>query len=280
MMQGGHIPQEDLILYAMQTLSQEELAVLRLHLDECEVCRVELAAVQGDLALVAMSVEQHQLPDGARQRFIDRIAATSTDGTSGISVLSSERPEARVIPIDTKRKTSRVEVWIPWLAVAALLLFALSLERQVSSLNDELGKQHQLAAQMTADSARAKQVLDVLTAPSSKRVLLTAINVKPVPTARAVYLAETGGLVFQANNLERLAENKTYELWVIPANGQAPIPAGLFKPDATGSANVLLPPLPKGVAAKAFGVTIEKAEGSATPTVPIVLVGAVPNSGD
>jgi anti-sigma-K factor RskA len=67
---------------------------------------------------------------------------------------------------------------------------------------------------------------------------------------------------------------------VIPADGKAPIAAGLFRPDAAGSASVLLPPLPKGVPAKAFGVTIEKAEGSATPTAPIILVGAVPAAGE
>jgi len=38
--------------------------------------------------------------------------------------------------------------------------------------------------------------------------------------------------------------------------------------------------MPKGVAAKAFGVTIEKAEGSATPTAPIVLASAVSTSGE
>ncbi len=103
---------------------------------------------------------------------------------------------------------------------------------------------------------------------------------KPEPTGRAVYLAETGGLVFQANDLAQLAQDKTYELWVIPANGQAPIPAGLFRPDAAGSASVVMPPLPRGVPAKAFGVTIEKAEGSTTPTAPILLVGAVPTAGE
>jgi anti-sigma-K factor RskA len=123
-------------------------------------------------------------------------------------------------------------------------------------------------------------VLDVLTAKDSKRVLLTSAKTRPEPAGRAIYLAETGGLVFQANDLEQLADNKTYELWVIPANGQAPIPAGLFRPDASGSASVLLPTLPKGVPAKAFGVTIEKAEGSATPTAPIILAGAVPASGE
>ena len=76
-----------------------------------------------------------------------------------------------------------------------------------------------------------------------------------------------------ASNLRPVPENKTYELWLIPANGKAPMPAGLFRPDASGSASVVLPTLPQGVEAKAFGVTIEDAQGSATPTLPIVMAG-------
>jgi hypothetical protein len=171
-------------------------------------------------------------------------------------------------------------MWVGWLAAAASLLFALSLEQKVRSLNDELAKQQATASQQEAENARARQVLDVLTAPTAKRVLLAAAKAKPEPTGRAVYLADNGGLVFQANDLAKLDDSKTYELWVIPANGQAPIPAGLFRPDAGGSASVVLPPLPKGVPAKAFGVTIERAEGSTTPTAPIILVGAVPAQGE
>ena len=166
------------------------------------------------------------------------------------------------------------------MAAVALLIVAVTLGLRVRSLNDELRRQSDLAAAQAAENSRAHEVLEVLTAPSAQRVLLTASKAKPEPTGRAIYLAESGALIFQANDLERIAENKTYELWVIPANGQAPIPAGLFRPDAAGSASVVLPPLPKGVAAKAFGVTIEKAEGSATPTAPIVLAGAVPASGE
>jgi hypothetical protein len=272
MMQGKHIPQEDLILYAMQALSAEEHATVCLHLEECEQCRGELAAVNGDLALVAMSVEQKPLPDGARQRFIDRIAAAP--------VVSPKGDVAPAVAIDSKRPVRRASVWIPWMAAAALLFLTISLWMRVRSLNDELGRHYQMEAQMAAQSSHAQQVLEVLTAPASKRVLLVAGKAKPEPTGRAVYLAENGGLIFQGNDLEPLPENKTYELWVIPANGQAPIPAGLFRPDAAGSASVVLPPLPKGVEAKAFGVTVEKAEGSLTPTAPIVLAGAVPTSGE
>lgn len=217
-----HIPHEDLILFAMQAMRSHELAAVRVHLDRCAECRQALAEVNGDLALLAVSVEQKPLPEGARDRFIARMSSTPsrTEGSSGAISIASKRP------------TRRVAVWIGWLAAAASLLFAFSLEQKVRSLNDELAQQKQVAAQQAEANARAKQVLEVLTAPTAKRVLLTGAKAKPEPTGRAVYLAESGGLVFQANDLGQLAQDKTYELWVIPANGQAPIPAGTFRPDA------------------------------------------------
>ncbi len=274
MMQDEHIPQEDLVLYAMQAMQSHELAAVRLHLDQCAECRRALAEVNGELALVAMSVEQKPLPAGARARFVERLAADAAQkNTGGVA-------QAPVVSIERKRPARTAALWIGWLAAAASLLFAFSLEQRVHQLDNQLAEQKNMAEQQATANARAQQVLDVLTAPAAKRVLLTAAKSKPEPTGRAVYLADNGGLVFQANGLGQLAANKTYELWVIPADGKAPIPAGLFRPDSAGSASVVLPPLPKGVPAKAFGVTIEKAEGSSTPTAPIILVGAVPATGE
>src|SRR5579863_4856581 len=272
MMQDEHIPQEDLVLYAMQAMQSHELAAVRLHLEKCAECQQALAAVNGDLALVAMSVEQKPLPEGARARFVERLAADAAQKITGGA--------AAVVSIEKRRPARTAALWLGWLAAAASLLFAISLEQRVHVLDDQLAQQKVAAEQQATANARAQQVLDVLTAPAAKRVMLRAAKSKPGPTGRAVYLADNGGLVFQANDLGQLAQDKTYELWVIPANGKAPIPAGLFRPDAAGSASVLLPPLPKGIPAKAFGVTIEKAEGSATPTAPIILVGAVPAAGE
>jgi len=267
-----HIAQEDLDLYAMQALSTGESAAVRLHLAECAQCRNELAEISGDLALVAMSVEQHALPDGARQRFVNRISA---------SPASAEAPAvSRTIPIDARWPMRRAAVWIPWAAVAALLVLSVSLGMKILRLDQEIQRESSVAAVQSAANAHAQEVLDLLTAPTAQHVLLTAAKTRPVPSARAVYLASRGALILQASNLEPLPEDKTYELWVIPANGSAPIPAGLFRPDAAGSASLVLPQLPKGISAKAFGVTIEKASGSDTPTAPIVLSGAAPAAGE
>jgi hypothetical protein len=262
----AHIPQEDLALYALQALSEEETAAVRAHLKGCAVCRNEVAELSGDLALVALSVEEHPLPEGAHERLMAKIAADAK--AEGREVAKP------VLSIADAKRARSVYSSIQWAAVAAMLVFAFALMMKIGDMHRELQQKSEQLAQQAAASSQAQRVLDVLTAKSAQRVLLTAAKAKPAPSARAVYLASSGSLIFQANNLDPLPAGKTYELWVIPANGKAPIPAGLFQPDAAGSASVILPPLPAGVPAKAFGVTAERAEGSATPTAPILLAGA------
>jgi hypothetical protein len=262
-----HISQEDLALHAMQALPLEEFPAMRLHLAGCDGCRAELAELSGDLALLAMSVEQHPVPEGARQRFLDRIAADT--------VVKQGRAGASQVSIEKGRPAKRTAAWLAWSAAAALLLLAIGLGITVGSLHEQLDETSRLLTAQTVENRHAEQLLDLMTTPQAQHVLLTAGKTPPAPSARALYAASRGALILEASNLKPLPEGKTYELWVIPANGSAPIPAGLFQPDAAGSASVVLPKIPQGVPAKAFGVTIEKGEGSATPTAPIILSGAV-----
>ncbi len=278
MNQDRHISQEELALHAMQALTSEESAAVRLHLSECAECREQLAEVSGDLALVAMSVEQHAIPEGARQRFIDRIATAQP---------ASQQPaRATVVPIIREKRTSRPASWIPWAAVAAMLIVSVALGVGIFVLNQHLQiddallqREERLIKARNAENLKALALLDVLTAPGAQRVLLTTGKTPPAPSARAVYLASRGALVLQASNMQPLPANKTYELWVIPTSG-APVPAGLFRPDSAGSASVVLPAIPRGVQAKAFGITIENAGGSNAPTAPIILSGAAPAAGE
>jgi len=272
MTDAPHIPQEDLALYALETLSHEESAALRVHLSQCEVCQAELATLRGDLAMVALSVDQHPLPAGARDRFALRIAE---DVRPGQPVVKRAEP----VPIDRRRSRFGAAAWPGWLAAAVLLIVAGGLGYEVSVLRARLDDRDSRIAALEANESRVKQVAEVLTAPNAQRVLLTAAKTPPAPTGRVVYLASRGELILQANNLAAVPAGKTYELWVIPADGSAPIPAGLFRPDAAGNGSVVLPSIPQGVQAKAFGVTMEDAAGSKTPTAPILLAGAVPASG-
>ena len=259
-----HIPQEDLALYAMQALMPGESAAIGAHLQACSACRAELSTLSGDLALLAMSVEQKPLPEGARDRFLSRIGAAAPAAPRAAGMTAAPRPLRR-----------RWMLPVAWAAAAALLVLAVTLQLQVRSLHQEVQQQSALLQQQQTASARAQQVLELLTAPAAQHVELTAAKARPAPAARAVYLASRGALLMQASNLDPLPPGKTYELWIIPVQG-APVPAGLFRPDGSGNASVVLPALPKGLRAKAFGVTVEAAGGSGTPTLPIVLAGAAP----
>jgi hypothetical protein len=155
------------------------------------------------------------------------------------------------------------------LAVAAGNLY-----RERETLRGSVASQGDQVNRLTADVEAARQVLDTMTDTTAMRVTLTKGQAAPVPQGRTTYVASKGSLIFTASNIEPLPPNKVYELWLIPADGHDPIPAGTFHPDSRGSANVILPSIPKGVEAKAFGVTIEDEGGATTPTLPIIMAGS------
>jgi hypothetical protein len=277
---GQHISDEDLVLYSIQSLSAGETAAAALHLEECAECARQLAEVTGDLALLSLSVDQQPLPQGARDRFMSRVAgepqtvvAAARATAPVVATAKTEPAPARVIH-EVKPRRNWFPILVPWAAAFALLALAGYLGNQNQRLNEQLNNDKGEIAKLSASATHAEEVLETLTSPAAKQVTLTEGKGAPPPTGRTSYLADKGALVFVGNNLKPIPADKTYELWVIPADGKAPIPAGLFRPDDHGSASVVLPKLPEGVPAKAFGVTIENAQGSATPTMPIVLSGA------
>jgi anti-sigma-K factor RskA len=71
----------------------------------------------------------------------------------------------------------------------------------------------------------------------------------------------------------RFSQTRSTPLWLIPKPGW-PIPAGVYKPNERGNAIVIHPPLPAGVEAKSFAITIEPENGSSVPTMPIEMMGA------
>jgi Anti-sigma-K factor rskA, C-terminal/Putative zinc-finger len=251
----------------MQALTPEEYAEVKAHLDTCAACRGALAEAFSDVSLIGLSVQQQAIPDGARQRFLATIANTEQVSAAPVST-----PAPAGLPMPTGKSKSGIG-WFGWATAVAALAVACYLGYHNFDLQRQLDADRGQIAQLSAQAARAQELMDALTSPQAKQVTLTETKQPARPVGHATYLKSSGTLIFVASNLHPVPQNKTYELWLIPANGKAPIPAGLFRPDSAGSASVVLPPLPAGVEAKAFGVTVEEAQGSATPTLPIVMAG-------
>lgn len=272
MTNGQHIPEEDLALYAMRALAPAEQASLRSHLEGCAECRQSLARVTEELSLVALSVDQQPLPEGSRQRFLARMAS-EPQIAAGTAQPAPGRVPPTVATMPPPRRRSIFPILLPWAVAAAAVLFAFHLHVVNTNLQRQSHSDQQQMADLMIRAERAQTIIEAMTSPEAQRVTLTEGKGTPQPTGHATYLPSKGALVFIGDHLRKLPANKTYELWVIPANGKAPIPAGLFQPDANGSASVVLPQLPQDVPAKAIGVTIENSAGSQTPTLPIVLAG-------
>ncbi|MGH9556010.1 MAG: anti-sigma factor [Terriglobales bacterium] len=249
---------ENLALYALRTLEGEEQAAMERHLEECAACRAELQELQGDMALLALTAAGPAPPQRAKKRLMEAIA---------LEPRATRQVESR---------TPRRLWWtfVPAFAAALVAVFAFAIWQENLALQGEVALLQQKVQRNEALMERFRSVAEVLTAPDAAHFTLVSAPTRPVPQGRAIYLQKRGGLVFVASNLNPVPAGKTYELWLLPAPaGAAPVPAGLFKPDARGSATLLTPPLPAGLEAKGFAVTIENEGGSQTPTMPIVMAG-------
>ncbi|HEY0307440.1 MAG TPA: anti-sigma factor [Acidobacteriaceae bacterium] len=296
---------ETLALYAMGLLDSEERTAVDAQLRISAATREELALVTGDLAAFALTADMHSPAALMRQRLLKRVSrerksapltqpaktesATPFAGyaaqVSGFAMRNESYADP-VAPRAIRRSAPEEEEvehrngfaaampFVSW-ALAAGMAFAAFY--QYNARVDAYNKMNAMSAEMVrlqTDSHQARAVLQTLTDPMAQRVTLTRDSAPPVPMGKAAYMPEKGMLTFIGSNLEPLQPYKTYELWLIPADGRDPIPAGTFKPDEHGNASVLMPELPKGIPAKAFGVTVEDDGGAQAPTMPIILAGA------
>ncbi|GAC1361231.1 MAG: hypothetical protein NVSMB3_09490 [Acidobacteriaceae bacterium] len=177
------------------------------------------------------------------------------------------------LPRQSSEGIGRVIPWLGWAVAAGLAVTTGNFYHESQTMRGSMAQDHAELARLSADAAAARQLMDTLKDPAATRVTLTRSKEAAVPQGKVTYVAEKGALLFVANNFAPLDTSKVYELWLIPANGQAPVPAGTFHPDARGNASLVLPPLPSGLIAKAFGITVEPEGGAQTPTMPIILAG-------
>jgi anti-sigma-K factor RskA len=253
---------DDLALYALDALDGSQKAVIEEHVKTCPACRRELETLRGDMALLALSAAGPHPPQRSRDRLM--------------SAITAERPA-----VAPERVAVSSGGWfgrLGWMAAAAVLIAGALLMNEAKEKNAALqreieGLQAKTAAQ-DAELERVRSEFAAFTGPSAQPVTLVVANGHPQPQGKAIYLQSSGKLLFVASNLPALPVDRAYELWLLPSTG-APVPAGLFRPDAKGSCVVVNPPLTAGISAKGFAVTVEPKEGSAAPTAKPMMVGLV-----
>lgn len=243
-MTSPHV-QEELARYALGEMHGDERSRVEEHLGLCAECRHDLNATRLALGLMAMAEVQRVTPSPRiRARLLKKIQA------------------------ERERPSYAWKQWLAWAAVAVVIGF---LGWENYSLRSHL---HSVEQRLATTDSKSESLRALLLAPDSMRVTLRPASAAPQPQGRAVYVAHDSRLLFFGNDLESLPAGKAYELWLLPFEGK-PVPAGLFKPDARGEAMLLNPPLPAGLQAKGFAITVEPETGSAQPSSAILLAGTI-----
>jgi anti-sigma-K factor RskA len=220
--------------YALDALDDDERAVFEEHLQTCEGCTDEVAGLRLTAAELSRTTETAPPP----QLRADVLAA-----------ISQVRPLPPVVDnvIVLHRARAARSVWQLVAAACALVAIAVSGWGYAQHRN--------------ADRAASAQ--------STVQQLLQASDLRATTTALAqgsgtvLYSAQEHRVVLIGHGMPTLASGKTYQLWMLSADGKA-VSGGTFKTDSAGDAQVPVTGDLTGVAKMA--ISVEPAGGSPQPT--------------
>jgi len=172
------------------------------------------------------------------------------------------------------RRNPTTRRWLTPVALAAMTVLAVGLGLRVRGLDREVQRSNAALATTTANLARREATLDaLLTAQFELTVVqLTAVGAE-APGIQFFWNRRSNQGVLHAFRLPPAAAGKVYQLWLIPRGG-SPIPSQTFTSAADGHALVEAFQLPVD-GFETAAITVEPEGGSATPTLPILLVGTV-----
>lgn len=230
-------------LYALGVLDEDDYLEVAAHLaTDCRHCTVDLRKAIRLNSAVLMTAEQKAVSPALRKR----VLATVTPSSSVFGTVGN---------------------WI-WagLAAAALAMAIWNVQQK----SREIASLQKSVRESTLEAGRLNAAFAFLRDPRTRPANASGDAAQP----RGTYFINPRGVLLIASNLPVVRPGQTYELWVIP-KGAAPKPAGLFRPDNTGTAVHFVEQTVDVASAQALAITVEPESGSATPTSAPMLVTPV-----
>ncbi|MBB5801100.1 anti-sigma-K factor RskA [Saccharothrix ecbatanensis] len=245
--------------YVLNAVADTERRLFEDHIAGCSSCARETAELFEATALLAGETAVEP-PAHLRDRVLAAVADTR-QLPPGTGNPAGPPPEAH---FPRPGGSTGQSLWLrrtATLAAAAGIAVAVTLGIQAVDTNNRLERDLQALEQV---NTRNSQVAELLAAPDAK---LVRGEVAGGGTGTVVASATKGQVVFLADGLARLPEDRTYQMWLIGADG--PRPAGLL----ASSDEHPDPLLASGFTGReAVGLTVEPRGGSPRPTTPTVVV--------
>jgi anti-sigma-K factor RskA len=267
-----HIRVEELELLALGALPEDEAAALQAHVSGCEECTAKLAQARGDAALLAFGVTQEAPAGTIKAELMARVRANRDSEARSAWPVKAGEVDRGV----SGRKPDSGKSWWNWVLVPvalALAVVSFALSWQNRRISAELAKERLAAEALIRDRQQIDKLVSVLASPDTVTIKLAGTSDAAKASGVVKFNTKAGVVLYSAADLPALPKDKSYQMWLVPANG-APISAGLLGPGGQALGNMWTAEVPANTPAKAFAVTIEPAGGGAQPTGPKVLLGA------
>ncbi|MEO5925067.1 MAG: anti-sigma factor [Bryobacteraceae bacterium] len=205
--------------------------------------------------------------------------ANMKDALAVQALMLSQAPEV-VPPARLKRRVMGAVgvqpmgwTWFAAACAAAMLMLALWFNVVAGERGRQLAQVRENLAETEAERTRLEAVFRFLEEPETKQVNFGTPQAQP-PRGN-VYLHPRLGVLLIATNLPQLTPAQAYEMWILPKDGSAPRPAGLFQSNQAGSAVHTLPQAVNLGDVGGIAVTVEPAAGSQVPTMPLVFAAQI-----
>jgi len=263
---NGHpTREEDFDLYALGVMEGEERQAIEEHLEGCADCARQLEEARGRIALLSFAVPQVAPNPRLKERLMAHVGGMAP----------RFEPQAQLPPAEPEKVSIFASRW--WAGILTPLVFGLATATVVLWVdNEDLQKQvrslRASAQEQQNQLATARGVID-----AAAEVDTLAVNLAPPPNVSGrglVHYNERHGMVLLHALLAPLPPEKTYQLWLVPAQGN-PISLGIFTPEDNTGSSYMVSSVPAGMKAKAFAITVEPSGGVPQPTGPKVLIGPV-----
>ncbi|MCC6177705.1 MAG: anti-sigma factor [Chloroflexi bacterium] len=245
---------ESLPALSLNALEVDERDVIDDHLAACAACQSELAGYQEVAAALSALASTHEPPASLKLRVLT--AATSP-----------ARPRA------PRLRGWRIQPSV--VAAAVALAIAGGAALWGLRLESELAEQRTLVASLTGRTEQYQQVVAVLRSSDFEVRRLQGTADAPNAIGRVYIDAQSGAGMIMVRSMPPLPDGRSYQLWVLGADGQRRS-AGLLKwTDREGNGYALIQ-CPETLARwQSFGVTQEPEGGSSGPTGPRLLGGSI-----
>jgi anti-sigma-K factor RskA len=266
-----HLRVEELQLLAVGALPEPEAAAIQTHVCGCVKCGEELAEARGTAALLSFAMKQEQAAGTVKAELMARIRANrKSEERDAWPRKVMHEPE-----VVSPGRRMRVSWWTWALSAAAVVLAVVSvgLSWQNRRIAGELQTERESAERLIHDREQIEKYVGVLAAPDTITVKLKGTEGARKASGVVRFNARTG-VVLYAADLPQLPASKSYQVWLITANGGA-ISVGLLGPGGHAWGNMWTGEVPPNTEAKGFVVTVEAVGGVGQPTGVRVLEGTM-----